>query len=236
VSAVADPPRPDEATTCPRCGAPLAPEQQWCVECGAAARTRIVRPPSWRGPVALVAVLVALLGAGAAVAFVEATDHGSGQLRPATTPVASTPAPAPAAPAPTATTPAPGTTTPGTAATTPGSGSTPGGTTAGSTKNGTPATPTGKAKLQTWPTGVAAYTVLLLSTPDKKVARTTARGLVATGLVGLAHSDDFAGMPPGQWLVFTGTFASKQQADAAALLAKRHGATAASVQYLKPKR
>jgi hypothetical protein len=225
VSAVADPPRPDEATTCPRCGAPIAPEQEWCVECGTAARTRIVRPPSWRGPVALVAVLVALVGAGLAVAFVEATDHGSGPLRPATTPVASTPAPAPAAPAPTA--------TPGA---TPGSGSTAGGTSGGSTTNGAPVTPTGTAKLQTWPTGVAAYTVILLTTPDKKTARTTARGLVATGLVGLAHSDDFAGMPPGQWLVFTGTFPGKKEADAAALLAKRHGATAASVQYLKPKR
>jgi hypothetical protein len=28
-----------QATSCPRCGRPLAAEQDWCLECGAAART-----------------------------------------------------------------------------------------------------------------------------------------------------------------------------------------------------
>ncbi|MCW3063876.1 MAG: hypothetical protein JWN32_1048, partial [Solirubrobacterales bacterium] len=43
MSAVADPPRAEPATQCPRCGAELAPGQEWCLECGTAARTRIVR-------------------------------------------------------------------------------------------------------------------------------------------------------------------------------------------------
>jgi hypothetical protein len=234
VSAIADPPRPDEATTCPRCGAPLAPEQEWCVECGAAARTRIVRPPSWRWPVALVAALVALVGAGVAVAFFEATDTGSGPLRPVTTAAASTPAPAAAAtpPATTTTAPAPGAS--GAAGGASGSGAGGPGASGGGAAGGGAAATAGK--LQTWPAGLAAYTVVLLTTPDRKTARTTARGLAATSLVGLAHSNDFTGLAPGSWLVFVGNYPGKQQAEAAAAAAKGHGATAATVQYLKPKR
>src|SRR3989442_513836 len=37
-----------EPPRCPRCGAAMAPEQDWCLECGAAATTRVLRPPGWR--------------------------------------------------------------------------------------------------------------------------------------------------------------------------------------------
>jgi hypothetical protein len=59
---------------CPLCGNPLAAEQDWCLHCGAAARTRLAATPNWRGPLivllttivlavgALVAALVALAG------------------------------------------------------------------------------------------------------------------------------------------------------------------------------
>ena len=45
---------------CPVCNAALAPTQSWCLECGAAARTRIAPTPRWR-PLALIAALAALL-------------------------------------------------------------------------------------------------------------------------------------------------------------------------------
>jgi hypothetical protein len=268
---VAESPRAVEATTCPRCGAPVAPEQEWCVECGTAARMRIVPPPNWRWPVALVAALVALVGAGVAVALVDAMSKSPGPLRPATTAAASAPAPAAAAPPAASTTgPAGGASASGTPGSgvagsgvagsgvagsgvagsgaagngaagkgTAGRGAATGGaagsgaTASGTAGTGTPAT---AAKLLTWPKGVAAYTVVLLSTPDRNTARTTARGLATAGLAGLARSADFVGLPAGSWLVFTGSYKSKQEAKAAAAAAKRHGAPAATVEYLKPKR
>ncbi len=45
---------------CLRCGAALAPDQEWCVDCGAA-RTLIHRAPDWRVPVVVVGVVIALV-------------------------------------------------------------------------------------------------------------------------------------------------------------------------------
>lgn len=55
-------PAPNE--TCPLCGAALPAEQDWCLHCGAAARTRLAAPPKWR---ALVATLVAIVAIALAV-------------------------------------------------------------------------------------------------------------------------------------------------------------------------
>jgi hypothetical protein len=59
---------------CPRCGAPLRTDQDWCLECGAAARTRIARTPAWRAPVFAVVFVIALSGAAAAFAFVRLSN------------------------------------------------------------------------------------------------------------------------------------------------------------------
>jgi hypothetical protein len=48
---------------CPRCEAPLAPEQDWCLECGTAVTTRVARRPGWGVPVAIVIVTLAVAGA-----------------------------------------------------------------------------------------------------------------------------------------------------------------------------
>ncbi len=49
---------------CPLCGAPLGRTQEWCLRCGAAARTRLAAIPAWRTPlVALAVAIVAALGA-----------------------------------------------------------------------------------------------------------------------------------------------------------------------------
>ena len=108
-------------TACPRCGAPVAADQDWCLRCGDAARTRLVPTPNWRWPVALVAVVATLAALAIALAFVELTRDPAPATTtaPATTaapPAATTAAPTTAAP-PTATSPAtPG---PGATATTP---------------------------------------------------------------------------------------------------------------------
>ena len=48
---------------CPRCDAPLAPEQDWCLECGNAVTTRVARSPGWGVPVAIVVAVLAVAGA-----------------------------------------------------------------------------------------------------------------------------------------------------------------------------
>lgn len=60
---------------CPRCGAELAPEQEWCLSCGTAARTVLAPPPRWQAPIALIAIVVVLFGAAAAWALVELTSN-----------------------------------------------------------------------------------------------------------------------------------------------------------------
>jgi hypothetical protein len=43
---------------CPLCGSALLGEQDWCLHCGAAARTRLAATPRWRAPVAAVAIVL----------------------------------------------------------------------------------------------------------------------------------------------------------------------------------
>ena len=63
---------------CPLCGAPLHPEQEWCLRCGAAARTRLAASPRWKGLIATLAVVVALsLGVLAAALVKLAGGSGS---------------------------------------------------------------------------------------------------------------------------------------------------------------
>jgi hypothetical protein len=58
---------------CPLCGAPLRRDQDWCLRCGAAARTRLAAPPKWK-PLAVSLLAIALLAlAVLVVALVELT-------------------------------------------------------------------------------------------------------------------------------------------------------------------
>lgn len=59
---------------CPRCSQPVEPGQDWCLNCGAAARTRLVGNPRWKRSVTAMAVLAALSVAAIAVGFVSLTD------------------------------------------------------------------------------------------------------------------------------------------------------------------
>jgi hypothetical protein len=107
VSAIRHRDVPPGTLLCPRCGSALRGDQSWCLECGLAARTRIHPPPSWRMPVLVTCVVLALLAAGIAVALValldkpQATPTATTVTVPATAPATTTPA----ATVPTATTP-----------------------------------------------------------------------------------------------------------------------------------
>lgn len=60
---------------CPRCAALVAPEQEWCLACGDAARTRLAPTPSWRTPIALIALLVVISAIALILAFVALTRN-----------------------------------------------------------------------------------------------------------------------------------------------------------------
>jgi hypothetical protein len=135
------------AEPCPLCGTALASGQEWCLHCGAAARTRLAAAPDWKLPVAVIAVVALLALGGLAAALVKlAGDSG-----PAPAPITRT-VTVPAAASPPAST-APGTlSTPSTATTTtpttPATGVVPGTTTTGATTTAPPATGTTTTPVQ----------------------------------------------------------------------------------------
>jgi hypothetical protein len=100
------PPEDPRAMRCPSCGAEVRGDQDWCLECGVPARTRLAPTPRWRVPLAVVASVIALAGAALAIAFVALTDDPAdplpGTATTAVPPVAGTEAPTPAPPAVTA--------------------------------------------------------------------------------------------------------------------------------------
>jgi predicted amidophosphoribosyltransferase len=63
--------QPAPAEVCPLCGAPLRSDQDWCLRCGAAARTRLAAPPKWKGLVLGLAVVAAISLVVLAVALVK---------------------------------------------------------------------------------------------------------------------------------------------------------------------
>ncbi|HEY0346129.1 MAG TPA: hypothetical protein VGC59_15855 [Solirubrobacteraceae bacterium] len=81
---------PDRATIrCPRCSSPVGPDQDWCLECGAPARTRLAPTPNWQLPTVALGAIVAIAGALLAFAFVKLTnDNGNGNAAVGTPPSA----------------------------------------------------------------------------------------------------------------------------------------------------
>ena len=209
---VATPPPPTERA-CPRCGASLASDQEWCLSCGTAVRTRIAPTPRWRVPVVLVGALVALIAAALVLALVELSgDPQPIAKAPVTTPTA-TPAGAPAddggsaapvvgetpTPVPTAVpsvTPAP---------TTPDAGAV--------TEPPDAASTTGE--LAEWPADKTGWTAVLASTTSRSEAEKKARA-AGGGEVGVLQSDDFSSLRKGYWVVFSGQYDSRSAAETAA--------------------
>jgi ribosomal protein S27AE len=188
---------------CPRCGAALAPEQDWCLKCGAPASTRIAPAPSWRAPLAIVGVVLALAAAGIAIAFLELTNDAERVAQaPEATPAAAAPAEPPAA-----------TGTPAAPSATP----TPEGSAAPADPNATPAPSAEPQVVGTWPDGVESWTVVVMSSESEEPARKRAEELAAGGTsVGVLKSDDYSSLRAGYWVVFSGRYESTEEAQAAA--------------------
>lgn len=199
-------------TACPRCGAPLRPDQDWCLNCGTAVTTDVAGAPGWRTPVAIVGAVLAVAAAALVFAFLQISDDAD-QVAQAPAP---TPAPTAAPVTPTATptpaltatpTPTPSATaTPGTTPTpTPDASATPGATTA----------PTGT--VGSWPEGEDAWTVVLFSSTAENEARDKAQEFADQGKpVGVLQSDDYSSLRPGFWVVFSGQYETQEEAQTAA--------------------
>jgi sporulation related protein len=190
---------------CPRCGAPLRPDQDWCLNCGTAVTTEVAGAPGWRTPVAIVAVVL-LIAAGALVfAFLEISDDAERQAQAPTPTPAATTAPPASTPAPTeSSTPVP--TPPVTApSATPEPGASPTPTTAP------------ESTATTWPAGREAWTVVLFSSARKAEADAKAKDFAGQGkTVGVLDSDEYTSLRPGYWVVFSGQYETQEEAQSAA--------------------
>lgn len=215
-----DAPAVPETTDCPRCGAPVPADQEWCLECGAAARTRIMRPSGWRVPLAIVLGVVLLAGIGAAIAFVKLSDDASTS---ATSIAGAPPASAPSTPA----TGTPSASVPAT--------STPSTTDPVAT---VPTPPLSSGAVGSWPAGRSAWTVVLLSTSGTRAeALKAARKLTGNrhgDPVGILASADFPTLAPGFQVVFSGQYPTLAAARKAAERWHGQGSNSAYARFVSP--
>jgi septal ring-binding cell division protein DamX len=213
VSAVQTPP-PDQPTgrQCPRCGAPMTDEQEWCLACGAAVGTRVVAAPGWRTPLIVGGLIAVVAAIAVAVAIIQLADDTD---RVAENPPAASPTPAAATPAPTA--------EPGAAITpdptlpeasgqeTPEPTTSPEPTTTPEPSGGGSSSASASAE---WPAGESGWTVVLASDTSEAEAKDAADKFAGDGIsgVGVLRSDDFASLKAGYWVVFSGQYDSQSQA------------------------
>lgn len=194
----------EAAGLCPRCREPFDAEQEYCLECGlrlpwesvvftkltarTAARTRFL-PRDWIWPAAL-ALVVAVFGAAAAIALVRSDSSGPDVFAIATGGVRTIPTAVTTVPA------------------------TPTGRTTTKPK---PAKAAAKAGLIRWPRATNAWTIVLVSLPQTgggAPARSKADEALKRGLrqVGVIDSSRFASLHPGYYVVFSGVYASEEEA------------------------
>jgi hypothetical protein len=193
-----------EAGSCPRCGSPYAPGQEYCLECGL--RLPLVRgvipslgqtwqrhfrwyPGDWIWPVVLGLVIAA---AGATVAILTTRDGDSGSKTIIATGGTET----------SGTTAPPDTTG---ATDTTGTGTAPTETTETETTP-TETTPAGPIK---WPPGKTGFTIVLASivqTSGLPTAQKTVQQALGAGLsdVGILNSSNYSSLTPGYYVVFSG--------------------------------
>jgi hypothetical protein len=212
------------AIVCPRCDAPVGPDQEWCLACGAAATTEVAEPRGWRVPIMLTGAiaLLAVIGIVLAIAALSGGGEKLGQATPtpsaAAPPPTTTPAPTVSptvSPVPTeTTTPDPNaTTTPDPdATTTPDPNAT---TTPDPNATATPdnsGTGTGST-FADWPGG-SGWTVIIESASTQSKAESVATSAQGKGhTVGILHSDDYSSLNPGYYVVFTEKYSSESAAE-----------------------
>jgi len=222
-------------TPCPVCEAPAERGQLICLECGSRIALRHRRPPSWKVPVGILAIVTVLAGAGAVLAY-EAIDDEARREADAAPPRVKSAAEEPAEPE--AQTPAeqpqPQPSEPSLGAGGSGSRDSAGADPADDQPaddqpaddkqpaDEQPAAADGElvpdGELFTWPRDLEGFTVVIQSTQDRQSA-TTFAGQVAQsndGEVGVIDSADFRTVPRGFFVVFVGSYEDRAGAQRAA--------------------
>jgi cytoskeletal protein RodZ len=224
------PPAPPERR-CPRCGSTLAPDQEWCLSCGAAADTEVVEARGWRVPLYLGGGLAALAALGVILAIVALASRND-EVSPTATPVASAvppgPTPAPSTvPLPTQTalpsttaSPDPNATATvspdpnATASPDPNATASPEATATATTD---PNTDSGTGS--TFPdwSGTDGWTVIIESSKTQSGAEKVATAAETKGLtgIGILDSSQHSSLNGGYHVVFVGEYTSKSDAEAA---------------------
>jgi septal ring-binding cell division protein DamX len=219
------PPGPPERR-CPRCGSTLAPDQEWCLSCGAAAGTEVVEARGWRVPLYLGGGLTALAVIGVILAIVALASQKeevpqTGQATPAPsaqgTPPAATPSPLPTlTPAPSATPDPNATATPdplnpdATPSPEPTTSPEPSPTEDPNTDSGSGTT---VGNFPGWTIG-EGYTVIIESSRSQSGAEKVAQEAQDAGeTVGILKSDEYSSLNAGYWVVFSGEYTSKSEAE-----------------------
>lgn len=206
---------PAEGGDCPRCGAPYEPLQEYCLECGlrlpvarglvavlsTAWRRRLPwYPGDWIWPV-LLGLIVAALAATIAILATRENEKSATRTRAETTqtvPVGSGTGAEPPAPTGTNVEPPPPAT---------GTETTP-------TAEPPPTTSGG---LTEWPAGQDGWTVVLASVPEsagRASAVREAKKAIRAGVteVGVLDSSEYSSLHPGYFVVFSGVFTSRDEA------------------------
>jgi hypothetical protein len=207
VSAVDEAPAPT-GRRCPRCGAGLTDQQEWCLHCGTAVGARVVAAPGWRTPIALVGALLAVTAVAITLAIVALADDAEQVAQPPTAAVpGATPTPVPT-PAETVSPTDPSATGEGTETPTPTPAATP-------TPTPSPGGEDNPAGVESWPAGESGWTIILASEQSRDQAETKATGFVDDGLsgVGILNTNDFSSLTPGYWAVYTGRYDSRGAAE-----------------------
>jgi peptidylprolyl isomerase len=158
---------------CPLCGAPLHPEQEWCLRCGAAARTRLAMSSSWKGPVIALATVAALSLLVLAVSLVALAGNSTTTTTSATVQVGTT---------------TPVTATPTTATSTPAAGATASAATTDTGYPGTASGPLSKEPTVTPPPGAAPTTLQVKDLTTGTGAEAKAGEQLTVNYVGILFS------------------------------------------------
>jgi hypothetical protein len=210
--------------TCPRCGARRQQDQRYCLDCGLqlpavtgrlpALRRRWIRRFGWYPGdwvwVSLLTLIVAVAGGAAAIALTASDASATGATLAGGTSVAlAQPTPVPAATTEVQTSTLPQAPEPGTSARA---------NAGASLRNGRFA----------WPSNENGWTIVLVSYPKTtgaasahaKAVQAAKAGLLKAGVL---DSSNYASLQPGYLVVFTGVYASKDDADAAVSTARQAG-------------
>ena len=202
-------PRAAADTTCPSCDAPAEPGQLVCLECGTRLELDYKRPRGWKLPVAVVLAVVLVAAGAFAIAVSRVSDDAESE-------VADAPAGAEKRQADEDKRQA---------------GKDKESRTGKDRKRRKPPErrrerrrqePDRRAastdpRARTWPAGRNGFTVVLISTEDQASARQFARTARQGGTaVGVLRSDDYPSLSRGFWIVFSGVYKGRPEAERAA--------------------